>query len=157
MTAAADPRSPIERCAEAWGRLATIAQDSYWLELDMSMGQLKAMVVLTTQGPQSIGKLGRMLAIGEPSASTLVDRLVERGLAAREMDLADRRRTLVVPTDEGRELVGRLRMMHEERLAEWLGRLETDDLSALLRGLEALVGAAQPEAGTDCLAQRRCE
>jgi DNA-binding MarR family transcriptional regulator len=155
----ADSQSTIERCTETWSRLATMVrpQDSYWLELDLSMGQLKAIVALTTQGSQSIGKLGRMLGVGEPAASTLVDKLVARGLVAREIDLADRRRTLVVPTDGGRGLVAHLRMLHMERLAEWLGRLETDDLYALQRGLEALVEAAQSTAGADSLAPTRGE
>jgi DNA-binding MarR family transcriptional regulator len=159
VTAGTNARSLVERCTETWSRLATMArpQDSYWLELDLSMGQLKAIVALTTQGPQSIGKLGRMLNVGEPAASTLVDKLVARGLVAREMDVLDRRRTLVVPTDEGRELVAHLQTLQKERLAEWLGRLETDDLCALQRGLEALVAAAQFTAGADSPAPTRGE
>jgi DNA-binding MarR family transcriptional regulator len=114
-----------------------------WLDLDMSMGQLKAVMVLTSRGPHSIGGLGRVLAIGEPGASALVDKLVERGLAHRAPDPSDRRRTLVSPSEQGIELARRLRARREEAWVEWMDLMEPDDLDALRRGLEALVAAAR--------------
>ena len=90
------------------------------------MGQFKAMVMLTTSGPQPVGELGRRLGISEPAASLLVDRLEERGLAARERDPQDRRRTMVTATPAAEELAGRLREGREDHILAWLGAL-TDD------------------------------
>ena len=81
------------------------------LELDLSMGQLKAMMALQAHGPQSIGWLGRTLGIAEPSASLLVDKLAEKGLVVRERDADDRRRTIVTPTAAGRDVIGRLQQV----------------------------------------------
>jgi DNA-binding MarR family transcriptional regulator len=131
----------LERCNEVLRRLAALARPkgSDWLDLDLGMGQFKAMLVLTEQERQTIGGLGRALGIAEPSASLLVDKLVSRGLAVREADPDDRRRTQVAPTDEGRLLMSRLRRTREDQIAAWLGALEEDELRSLLVGLEALV------------------
>ena len=63
------------------------------LSLDLTMGQFKAMVMVTMYGPQPVGELGRRLGLSEPAASLLADRLVELGLAVRERDPQDGRRT----------------------------------------------------------------
>jgi DNA-binding MarR family transcriptional regulator len=131
----------LERCNEVLRQLAALARPkgSDWLDLDLGMGQFKAMLVLTEQERQTVGGLGRALGIAEPSASLLVDKLVSRGLAVRETDADDRRRTQVAPTDEGRLLMSRLRRTREDQIAAWLGALEEDELRSLLVGLEALV------------------
>jgi DNA-binding MarR family transcriptional regulator len=131
----------LERCNEVLRRLAALARPkgSDWLDLDLGMGQFKAMLVLTEHERQTVGGLGRALGIAEPSASLLVDKLVSRGLAVRETDADDRRRTQVAPTDEGRLLMSRLRRTREDQIAAWLGALEEDELRSLLVGLEALV------------------
>jgi DNA-binding MarR family transcriptional regulator len=141
------PDALVERCNAALRRVAAQGrpQDSDWLALDLGMGQFKAMVVLSDQGRLTVGGLARTLNISEPSASLLVDKLATRGLVARDTDPGDRRRTLVVPTAEGDQLVGRLRRTREDQFAGLLGLLEVEDLRALLRGLEALADAVERE------------
>jgi DNA-binding MarR family transcriptional regulator len=143
----------VGRCGAAFLELAFLAKPtgSRWLDLDMTMGQLKAMFVLTMKGPQSVGRLGKALDITEPAASQLVDKLAERALVARESDPSDRRRTLVVPSPKGRDLVAGLQHLQKDRLTSWLDRLKDDDLHALLLGLEALLGVAQAEGGPDVM------
>lgn len=131
----------VDECRGALQCLGAAAKprEAEWLNLDLTMGQLKALFVLTTQGPRSVGTLGRALAIGEPAASLLVDKLEERGLAGREDDPQDRRRTLVVPTEEATALAVRLRRARDEQLTGWLTRLSGPQLRDLHRGLRALV------------------
>ena len=146
-------RALVGRCGAAFLELAFLAKPmgSRWLDLDMTMGQLKAMFVLTMRGPQSVGRLGKALDITEPAASQLVDKLTERALVARESDPSDRRRTLVVPSPTGRDLVAGLQHLQKDRLTSWLDRLEDDDLGGLLHGLEALLGVAQAGEGPDAM------
>jgi DNA-binding MarR family transcriptional regulator len=115
----------------------------WWLSLDMSMRAVKAVFVLAIHGPVSVGGLGRRLDLAEPTASLLVEELVTKGLAAREVDPLDRRRTLVKLTNEGAALVDRLQQTRDENLIRWLGQLGEDDLQAVLLGLEAILRAAQ--------------
>ena len=145
MTEASSATSLLERCRDVIDRLAELSRShgGWWLSLDMSMREVKAVFVLAVHGPVSVGGLGRRLDIAEPTASLLVKELVTKGLAARETDPLDRRRTLVKLTNEGAELVDRLQQTRDENLIRWLGQLGEDDLQALLRGLEAILRAAQ--------------
>ena len=122
----------------------TKAQDSEWLSLDLGMGQLKATMVLAKH-QLTVGGLARTLNISEPSASLLVDKLVTRGLAARETDPADRRRTLVLASEEGRSLVEHLRRSRREQLAGWLEQMDQDDVRSLAQGLDALAEVIERE------------
>ena len=143
-----DARAELEqRCGGALRRVADLAkpQDSEWLTLDLGMGQFKAMVVLIKHKQLTVGGLARALNISEPSASLVVDKLVTRGLVERNTDVADRRRTLVVPTDEGNRLLERLRRTQQDQLSGWLGLVHERDLRALVRGLDALADAIEHE------------
>jgi DNA-binding MarR family transcriptional regulator len=109
------------------------------LSLDLTMGQFKAMAVVTLFGPQPVGELGRRLGISEPAASLLADRLVELELAVRERDPLDRRRTLVTATPGAEELAARLRQGGREQFAARLAALDDEELECLVRGLRALL------------------
>ncbi|OFV82847.1 MAG: hypothetical protein A2W26_12685 [Acidobacteria bacterium RBG_16_64_8] len=141
MTEEIEAQPLIESCTEALRRLAGLARPhgSDWLDLDLGMGQFKAMLVLTDRGRQTVGGLGRALGIADPSASLLVEKLVARGLAVRQIDPEDRRRILVEPTEAGRSLMSRLRQTREDQIVAWLEALDEDELRALLVGLEALL------------------
>jgi DNA-binding MarR family transcriptional regulator len=112
------------------------------LSLDLTMGQFKAMSMVTLYGPQPVGELGRRLGLSEPAASLLADRLVDLGLAVRERDPQDRRRTLVTATVAAEELAARLRQGREEQVLSWLGSLTTAELAGLVRGFRGLVRIA---------------
>ena len=135
----------LEQCREAINRLAELSRrhDGSWLTLDMSMREVKAVFALASHGSISVGGLGRRLDIAEPTASLLVEELVVKGLAARETDPLDRRRTIVKLTEEGAALIDRLQQTRDENVIRWLGQLAEDDLRALLRGLEAIVRSAE--------------
>jgi DNA-binding MarR family transcriptional regulator len=145
MTEASSARSVLEECHDVINRLAELSRrhGSWWLDVDMSMRQVKAVFVLAVHGPISVGGLGRRLDLAEPTASLLVEELVTKTLAARETDPLDRRRTLVRLTDEGAALVDRLQQTRDENIDRWLGALGEGDLRALLQGLEAILRAAQ--------------
>jgi DNA-binding MarR family transcriptional regulator len=130
----------IEQCGRSLDRLSglTKVQDSEWLSLDLGMGQLKAVMVLAKDQSLTVGGLARALNLSEPSTSLLVDKLVHRGLAARETDPTDRRRTLVLASDEGHQLVERLRRSRWEHVISWMQQMEEADLRALMQGLDAL-------------------
>ena len=116
-----------------------------WVHLDLSMGQLKALVALATAGDMNVSELAEWLRTSKPSASILVDRLVQLGYVERVEDQDDRRRTLVVLTTKGRELVDRLQRSGGERMQVWLEQMSPDDLAALTRGLRALAAVVSRE------------
>jgi DNA-binding MarR family transcriptional regulator len=109
-----------------------------WTALDLSIGQLRTLMLLAADGDTTISDVAARLEIGKPASSILVDRLVQLGFAQRTEDANDRRRTLVTPTEAGKELVTRLRQGNLDRYAVWLEALSPDDLAALRQGMQAL-------------------
>jgi DNA-binding MarR family transcriptional regulator len=146
MTAIDNETEPlIGRAGDALRRIgrATRFYDHEWLAMNVGMGEFKCMLLLTGDEPLTVGGIARALSISEPAASMLVDKLVGRGLALRESDPADRRRTLVKPSREGQEWTDRLRLTRETQLHGLLNLLEQDDLRALVQGFEALAAAIE--------------
>ncbi len=114
-----------------------------WLQLDFTMGQLKALFALRRSGPVPVGGLAEALGIGLPAASILTEKLVQSELVERREDPHDRRRALVGLTPNGEQLALNLWQGRRERLAEMLGRLSEHEFAALVEGLDALARAAQ--------------
>ena len=127
-------------------RCVVSTQMQEWAQLELTIGQLKVMMILAGHPGMTISQLAESLSIGKPSTSILVDRLVHQGLLQRTEDEADRRRTLVTLTAAGNDLTTRLHQGNIERLAQWYSALAPDDLTALRRGLEALAKVAAPAA-----------
>lgn len=109
-----------------------------WLQLDLSMAQLKAVLVLAYEQSATIGTLAQRLGVGLPTASHLTERLVQAGLAERIEDRADRRRTLARLSAEGHALVARLQQGQNEQLYGYLAQLSATELHGLLQGLHGL-------------------
>jgi DNA-binding MarR family transcriptional regulator len=64
----------------------------------------------------TIGELAERLQIKHHSAVELADRLVSNGLAARELDSADRRQVYLTLTPHGEAVLGQLTTAHREEL-----------------------------------------
>ncbi len=62
---------------------------------ELSVPQLHALKATRKKGEVSITELSDILGVSPPSASAMVDRLVEKGILARERDHHDRRKVMV--------------------------------------------------------------
>jgi DNA-binding MarR family transcriptional regulator len=114
-----------------------------WLDLDLTLTQVKAIFTLAHERNATVGELARALGIGNAGASILVDRLVRLGLAERADDPADRRRTIVRLSAGGEALVTELSQGRREQIHAVLAHLAPDDLRALAQGLSAAAAAAE--------------
>jgi DNA-binding MarR family transcriptional regulator len=116
-----------------------------WLELNLTMAQLKTLIVLSDEGPLHVGQVGCRLGVTLPTASYQVERLVRAALVERVEDSRDRRRTLVHPTPKAEELLRSLRQGRAGQLRAWLRELNPDDIEALEKGLSALAAIAHAD------------
>jgi DNA-binding MarR family transcriptional regulator len=146
-----DKLALMRRAGAALRRIGRAAKfyDEELLGMDLSMGEFKCML-LATGDPSgdaalTVGGVARALSISEPAASVLVDKLVGRGLVVREIDSADRRRTLVKPSDAAQEWADRVRLTREMQVHGLLDLLEQGDLEAMVRGFEALATAIEEQ------------
>jgi DNA-binding MarR family transcriptional regulator len=133
------------------GQYLHVKEPQEWAQLDLTIGQLKTLMLLAVRSDQTISQLAERLGVGKPAMSILVDRLVHVGLVQRAEDALDRRRTLVALTEPGDDLVTRLRQGSLTRLADCLQAMTPADLAALRHGLEALITIAAASNGdADC-------
>lgn len=140
-----DLEQSIESIVEAQrvlGRALHAASPS-WLELNLTMAQLKTLFVLSDEGPLPVGQVGCRMGVTLPTASYQVDRLVRAGLVERVEDSRDRRRTLVHLKPEAYELVRSLRQGRAGQLHTWLSMMNEEDLLALEQSMSALARIAQ--------------
>lgn len=123
------------------GLKATIGQA--WMQIDLTLPQLRTLLVLAEEGPLVIGQIAQRLGIGLSTGGHLVDRLVQAGLAERTEDVEDRRRTLARLTPKGEELLTRL-LGGLQQLQIWLHELDQEDLAAFLQGVKAINRLVKP-------------
>jgi DNA-binding MarR family transcriptional regulator len=136
-------REAITAYSEYWQALRRTAEPA-WSQLELTLSQLKAILVLDTRGPMTISQVGAILVISRPAASILIDQLVQLGLVDRTTDQADRRRAIVVLTTKGVDLAHRLTRGDREFMRAWFACMNDEDLAALSRGMRALAAAITP-------------
>ncbi len=124
-------------------RYLSSQQMQEWAHLDLTMGQLKTLMVLAGCHDLTVSRVAEALSLGKPATSILVDRLVQLQLVQRTEDPQDRRRTLVTLTEEGRTLTARLRQGSIDLIARLVAALDPADLAAWERGLNALLAVIQ--------------
>jgi DNA-binding MarR family transcriptional regulator len=118
---------------------------AHWLMLELTFAQARALIILAVRKELTVSQLGKLLGVGNPTASILVQQLVERGLVTRTEGTNDRRQTVIRLSDQGAEIgVGR-RKEREKQWQRWLSHLSDDDLIALARGLTAITEVVKEE------------
>ena len=118
-----------------------------WGDLDLTMSQLKTIMLLVDTGGLTGRELAEKLGIGPSAVTALVDRLVQREYARREEDRSDRRVSWARPTPKAIELFERLHATHRERLAEVLATLAPEELACVAEAITTLELAATRQAG----------
>ncbi len=108
-----------------------------WMEIDLTLPQLRTLLVLAEEGPLVIGQIAQRLGIGLSTGGHLVDRLVQAGLAERAEDTEDRRRTVARLTPKGEDLYARL-LNRTQRMQALIQKMREDELTALLQGIRAI-------------------
>jgi DNA-binding MarR family transcriptional regulator len=110
-----------------------------WVAFDLTFSQLRSLVLLGHHGALTVGDLAKLLGLGKPAASVLVQQLVEQRLVERSEDVKDRRRTLVRLATRGTELMSGRQEQREAKLRRWLSQMDSEQLTGLLRGLDVLL------------------
>ena len=113
-----------------------------WLSLDITIAQLRVMLILFTDGPARMGVLASSLGVSLATATGITDRLVRRNLVLREGDPQDRRVVVCKLSERGQELIDRLWGVHRARARSLLEKLPPPKLQLVARGLEAILEAA---------------
>jgi len=107
-----------QRTADGLQYILKLAEDIYnmvtpgiskdWLSSDLTVAQLRVMLVLHSEGPSRMGAISSGLDVALSTATGIVDNLVKKGLVAREADPNDRRAVICRLSPEGQESINRL-------------------------------------------------
>jgi DNA-binding MarR family transcriptional regulator len=108
----------------------------------VTLVQLRALFLLTSQGPANLSTLAEALGVHASNASRTCEALVSMGLLDRRDDPHDRRNVVLAPRERGRQVVRAVLDRRSDLLAELLGRLSPADRTALTGPLQRLVDAA---------------
>jgi DNA-binding MarR family transcriptional regulator len=121
---------------------ATTGGDRTWVELQLSMAQLKALALVVHTGGVTGRSLAARLSIGASAVTPLVDRLAAQKLVRRESDPDDRRVAWIRPTPKALALWEKLQQTNRTVLTEILDALPSKDRDRVHQALALLLDAA---------------
>jgi DNA-binding MarR family transcriptional regulator len=114
----------------------------------LTLPQVKALIYLYNNGERSMSELANGMAVSLPSASELVDRLIDRELVEKTVDPADRRRVLLALTDSAIAYGRRIHDLRRAQARAALAAIPEDEQACFLRSIRALAAALEPGAVT---------
>ena len=113
-----------------------------WMGIDYTMPQLKVLLCLYINGTFRMGDLAGALAVSTPTATGIVDRLVERRDIDRCHDSEDRRVVTCSLTPQGQENISALWLAKFEAFREIFGTLTPKELNVVAKAEEVVLKAA---------------
>jgi DNA-binding MarR family transcriptional regulator len=99
----------------------------------LTPSKLRALELLAQHDGLRVGELADRVGVDDTTATRLVDRLEQLGLAERRGEEGDRRAILVGLTAEGRELVSGVSEQRQQFFADVLASLDADERVQLVR------------------------
>lgn len=133
----------VERLVEHMTRIQRhlrARRASAWLEQDLTMQQAKTLFFLA-DGPRRMSGIAKRFRVETPSATTMIDRLVAKGLVERGRDPSDRRAVICSLTTAGRETVERFWSLRAARFEELAEELNEEELGEVVLAMEIMVDA----------------
>lgn len=115
-------------------------------ENDMSSTQIQTVIFLSGAHDENknVSSIARRLQIAQPTATRVVDSLVEKGLVKRERDETDRRRVNLGLTEEGEDITEGINEIGRT-LREIIRGLPEDRQDKLSRDLVEITGEMQSQ------------
>ena len=108
----------------------------------LSKGHMGILIVLKTGKSLPMSAIGKMLSISKPNITTLVDRLVEIGMAERVPDETDRRVIHIRLTQKGDDFILQYKENFRRHIKEGLWKFKDEDLTLLretMRNMKTLL------------------
>jgi DNA-binding MarR family transcriptional regulator len=133
----ADTAAAVDAVRRIFRALRNAAQQTQ-TEAGISAAQLFVLGSLADGAASSLTELGERTHTDRSSVADVVERLADAGLVERYRSDADRRRTEVRITPEGRALLGAAPKPPTELLIAGLAAMDDDELHALAAGLARL-------------------
>ena len=119
-----------------------------WSDLEFTMPQFRVLLLLR-KGEQRMGYLAACLGVTLPSTTSIVDRLVAKGLVERTHDDQDRRVVTCRLSDVGRNEIERFWRIGRSRAERLAGLMDEDQLAHVVEAMEVMAAAVREYRGLD--------
>jgi DNA-binding MarR family transcriptional regulator len=116
--------------------LPTVPRDL--LSLDITMPQMKILVILYVTGPRRMSDVASELDVTLPTATSLVERLVEKRYVERETNPDDRRVVLCHLSEAGEQVIKHIWQSAGKRSRELLQAMDVSKLELFAEALQAM-------------------
>ncbi|WP_165929073.1 MarR family winged helix-turn-helix transcriptional regulator [Shimia isoporae] len=127
----------------AYAALARAADRRTKAEADLSLAQHGVLFALTLEDGLTVSALAKMLSMGKPSVSGMVDRLAARNLVRRQKSAEDGRVVRVFMKDKGVAVVARTNPVVKQMNAELLAPFSEDEQEVIRRFLKHVAENAE--------------
>jgi len=107
-------------------------------ETGLHLSDFQIMEVLLHKGPLPINAIGEKVLLTSGSMTAAANRLEKKGLITRVQDSSDGRFFYVHLTDEGRDIIERAYISHEQNLEKIAAVLSPDERDELVRLLKKI-------------------
>ena len=108
---------------------------------DLTMQQVRVLGCVVKEPGLSGHELGERIGVSAPTASGLVERLVEKGLISRADDPDDRRVRRLNPTPAGLRVIRQMDSMFSRAFGAIIEHLSLEDLDLMRRATLAMLAA----------------
>jgi DNA-binding MarR family transcriptional regulator len=112
------------------------------VEDQVTLPQLRVLVVIASRGPQNLNVVAQALGVHSSNATRACDKLVEARLLHRSEDPADRRNLILRLTESGQQLVRTVIETRRAAIGTILANMRVQQRSSLIPLLRAFADAA---------------
>lgn len=127
----------IAGLAEAFSASAQFIPRDFLMESDLTLPQFRVLYMLASR-PSRITDLAQALGMAPANASSMVERLVRKGLVVRDPHPSDRRAALANLTDRGRDVVEGMVRSESSVINKVAVVLPDEELEMIAHALELL-------------------
>lgn len=117
----------------------------------ITVPQLRVLVLLNTRGPMNLTTIAQYLAVNPSNASRTCDQLVATARVMRSPHPEDGRSAVLGLTADGARFVAELMVARRRLIDAVVSRMGADDQRALARGLDAFMAAVEGAPAEDVI------
>jgi DNA-binding MarR family transcriptional regulator len=110
-----------------------------WLSLEITVAQLRVLLVLQTEGPTRMSIIAANIGTALSTATGIVDNLVKKGLVLRDIDPQDRRLVICKLSPEGQKLMNKIWTLGRFQMKRLLDGLDLKQLGQAAQVAEFLL------------------
>ena len=114
-----------------------------WLMSDMTVAQLRVLLLLQTEGPSRMSSIAGTLGIAVSTATGIIDNMVKKELVTRSADVEDRRVVICGLSPKGQEIINRIWIYGQLQMKKLLNGLTPAQLEKTKEVADFLLRNAQ--------------